>query len=419
MVRGRTRPSLAQAVLVLAALAIGCGDDAQQPPRADAAFAPDTFGAPADSQNVEADARIAPADTRSVTPDGTAWPDAATSDLLGNETGGSTSLDAGGDEAPIPVDAGRGDGAADGGPPPVPPVTIVVLPDTQYYAAAYPDVFAQQTSWILAQKTALNIAAVLHVGDVVDGAMSPDQWDNASTALRPLDNALPYLLVPGNHDTDGNRQGLMNTYFSPASMPWLAGTMTQGRIDNSFALADVGGRVWLLVGLEFGPRDAAVAWADSILKSYPTTPAMIVTHAYLYGDGTRYNLAVAGIDESKPSFQYFYPAYYQFTPDQGINDGEMLWQKLVLPNPNVRLVFCGHDSGAARLRSTRPDGSVVHQMLSDYQWWGDGGPNFGYGWLRVLQLDYAKKTIRVQTYSPYLQSYLTDDANQFTLDLYP
>jgi len=32
-------------------------------------------------------------------------------------------------------------------------------------------------------------------------------------------------------------------------------------------------------------------------------------------------------------------------------------------------------------------------------------------------LDYGKKTIQVQTYSPYLQQYLTDDANQFTLDL--
>jgi hypothetical protein len=53
-------------------------------------------------------------------------------------------------------------------------------------------------------------------------------------------------------------------------------------------------------------------------------------------------------------------------------------------------------------------------MLSDYQWLDDSG---GSGFLRVLQFDYSQKQIRVQTYSPYLDQYMTDDANQFTLSL--
>jgi hypothetical protein len=249
----------------------------------------------------------------------------------------------------------------------------------------------------------------------VDAFNSQEQWSVASAAMRRLDNVMPYIIVPGNHDTDGKRQGLMNSTFPPVTMSWIAGTMTPGQIDNSFAFADLGGHPWLLIGLEFGPRDAAVAWADAILKAYPTTPAMIVTHAYLYRDGTRYDFAKAGADENKSTYQYFFPAYYGYTADQGINDGEMLWQKLVLPNPNVRLVFSGHDTGWAHLSSTRPDGSVVHQMLSDYQWLD--GQNFGFGYLRVLQFDYDKETIAVQTYSPYLQRYLTDADNQFTLGL--
>jgi len=35
----------------------------------------------------------------------------------------------------------------------------------------------------------------------------------------------------------------------------------------------------------------------------------------------------------------------------------------------------------------------------------------------VLEFDYDKKEIRVQTYSPYLDEFMTDDANQFTLSL--
>jgi hypothetical protein len=328
---------------------------------------------------------------------------------------------AGSDTSPARPDApgppldtqARYDAGAAAETPQAAPVSIVVMPDTQYYAAAYPEVFLGQTDWIVAQKPALNIAAVLHVGDLVE-ADTPEQWQVASTSMHRLDDVVPYVVVPGNHDTDSQRNSLINDYFGRASMSWIAGTMIAGQIENSFALLDIGPQPWLVLGLEFGPRDAVVAWADTVLKAYADRPAILLTHAYLYHDGTRYDIAVSGSDPSQPNYQYWIPQYFEFTPDQGINDGEMLWQKLVLPNPNVRFVFSGHDTGDARLTSTRPDGSRVHQMLSDYQWYG--GVDFGFGYLRVLQLDYGQKTIKVETYSPYLQEYLTDDANQFALD---
>jgi len=255
------------------------------------------------------------------------------------------------------------------------------------------------------------------VGDIVDGDTAA-QWTVANSAMRLLDGKVPYFLVPGNHDTDGNRKSMINSYFGPASMPWVTSTMTTGQIENNYALVDIGPQKWLVLGLEFGPRDSVMAWADTVLKAYPNNPAIIVTHAYLYSDGNRYDLAISGLDANKPNYQSFIPQAYGFTSSQGINDGEMIWQKLILTNPNVRLVFSGHvtaATGGARLTSTRPDGSRVHQMLSDYQWLK--GDWFGYGYLRVLQFDFAKKAIQVQSYSPYTNDYLTDDANQFTLDL--
>jgi hypothetical protein len=301
---------------------------------------------------------------------------------------------------------------------PLSAATIVVLPDTQYYSSSYPQVYLQQTGWIVDQIKPLGIAAVLHVGDLVDGPSSASQWSLANTAMRALDQKVPYLVVPGNHDTDPDRKTPMNSYFGPASMPWITGTMTPGQIENNYALFDIGPQRWLVLGLEWGPRDAVVAWADQILKQYSDLPALIVTHAYLYRDGNRYDINVSGLDSTKPNFQGYIPQWYHYTESEGINDGEMLWQKLVLPNRNVRMVFSGHDTGWSRLTSTRPDGTRVHQMLSDYQWWSPdhSEQSFGFGWLRVVQLDYAKKTIAVQTYSPYLQQYLTDDANQFALD---
>jgi 3',5'-cyclic AMP phosphodiesterase CpdA len=237
--------------------------------------------------------------------------------------------------------------------------------------------------------------------------------------MRVLDGLVPYVLVPGNHDTDANRVGLIDNYFAPTTMPWISGTMNAGQIENNYALVDIGPQKWLVLGLEFGPRDAVLTWADGVLKAHPTLPAIIVTHAYLYGDGTRYNIAVSGLDSTQPNFQWFIPQWYGYTSAQGINDGEEIWQKLIVPNANVHLVFCGHDNGAARLTSFRADGSRVHQMLSDYQWLhsGTADDRGGSGFLRVLEFDYNQREIRVQTYSPHLDEFMTDDANQFTLSL--
>ena len=281
--------------------------------------------------------------------------------------------------------------------------TLIVLPDTQYYAHYYPDTFSAQTSWILQAKAARNIAAVLHVGDIVDDAFAIPEWNVAGPAMRLLDGKLPYVVVPGNHDLGSDRSTLINDYFSPDSLPWITGTMTVGHIENNYSLVDIGLRTWLVVGLEYGPRDAVVAWADQVLKVYADWPAILLTHAYLDGgDGTRYH---------SPD-QACYPTGY--TPEQGINDGEMMWQKLVVPNPNVHLVLCGHYA-VARQTSARPDGSLVHEIVSDYQWWE--GVSNGFGYLRAMEFDYQRGEIRVQTYSPTRDSYLTDDLSQFTLSL--
>jgi hypothetical protein len=140
-----------------------------------------------------------------------------------------------------------------------------------------------------------------------------------------------------------------------------------------------------------------------------------VTHAYLYSDGSRYDINVGGTDSTKSNYQYWNPQYYGYTAAEGINDGEAIWQKLVLPNSNVRLIFCGHMTGWSRLTSARPDGTTVHQILSDYQWLD--GENFGFGYLRLVQLDYDSKKIQVRTFSPFRKASLDDAPNQFTLDL--
>jgi hypothetical protein len=223
---------------------------------------------------------------------------------------------------------------------------------------------------------------------------------------------VPYVLVPGNHDQGGSRTGLMNAYFSPSTMPWIMGTMVAGQMENNYAILDIGPQKWLVLGLEFGPRDQVLTWADGVLKMYKALPAMIVTHAYLYSDGTRYDWLAKGAE------QFYNPHWYGYTATEGINDGEEMWRKLIEPNPNVRLVFSGHMNATpyalARRSDTRHTGGLpVHQLLQDFQ----SNTNGGDGYLRILEFDYPQEIIRVRTYSPTLNEYLSDKAGQFTLSL--
>ena len=60
-----------------------------------------------------------------------------------------------------------------------------------------------------------------------------------------------------------------------AASPTFGGTFEPGHVENSYSLMSAGGGGWLILSLEFGPRDQVLAWADGILKRYPATPAII------------------------------------------------------------------------------------------------------------------------------------------------
>lgn len=312
-----------------------------------------------------------------------------------------------------------------------PVATLVVLPDTQYYAESFPDIYTAQTRWIAAQAKARNIQAVLHLGDVVNVYDSTDEWANASAAMRLLDGVVPYILVPGNHDVGDDlnlRDSMIDNYFAPQTLPWVAGTFETGRIENNYALLDIGSHKYVVIGLEWGPRSTVLAWADSILKAYAAYPAILITHAFLENDA-RYDWSLYPNNVG----QYWNPHWYAEdyahrhpnTPVADVNDGEEIYQKLVLPNPNVRMVFSGHVLGdltygaVGRLTDNRPDGSHIHQMLANYQVLPLSGLPCGLGYLRIVELDTAKREIRVSTYSPYLDQIMSLPASEaiFTLPL--
>lgn len=293
--------------------------------------------------------------------------------------------------------------------------SFAVLPDTQFYSCAYPGIFASQTAWLVEQREALGLAIALHTGDIVDFDVA-EQWQAAADALHALDGELPYVLAPGNHDLDGRRSTLLARYFQQGDLSGAGGAelcvRSRGRLENSYAIARLRGEPWLFVGLEFAPRDAVLEWVNEVLAEHADKPAVLFTHAYLYSDGERYDRAITPL-------QPFHPDIYGVTAAEGINDGQDIFERVVEPNENVRLVLSGHvvPDGTARSTFERPSGALVHEVLTNYQTCElcpCAEVNGGDGYLRIFHLD-ASGNFQVTSYSPSRDTYLTDPENQFEL----
>jgi len=293
--------------------------------------------------------------------------------------------------------------------------TLVLLPDTQNYCSSFPEVFTSQTRWIVDNRQKRNIAFVLQEGDVTNNN-APAEWENGRRSMSLLDGVVPYAIAPGNHDYIGGdksqRQSRLSQYF-PVSLfeglPTFGGVYERGSMDNSYHLFSAGGRDWLAITLEWGPRDPVLRWADKVLSKYPDRSAIIVTHAYLYSDDTKYDAQTRTDQKWNPH------SYWTANLPGGTNDGEELWQKLVSQHANVAFVFCGHvlNDGAGRLTSAGVHGNPVHQILANYQ----ERPKGGEGYLRLVEFLPNGRTVQVKTYSPHLNKYMTDDQQQFVLDL--
>lgn len=307
--------------------------------------------------------------------------------------------------------------------------TIIALPDTQVYSESYPHHFIAQTQWIKDNVDDLNIKYVLHLGDITDDNNTA-QWNNAKAALSILDGVVPYALAPGNHDYGSNGSAnSRDTFFLNASdnlFPYFGTgtpyasqsniggfyTETDGtvRTDNSWHTFEGAGKDFLVIALEFGPRDPVVDWAKTIVEAHPNHYAILITHAYMYSDETRYDWAAKSTSQSWNPHAYSVAAL-----PGGVNDGQELWQKMVKRYHNFIMTINGHvlNDGAARLTSIGDNGNDVHQILANYQ----HGPEGGQEYLRIFKFKIDKNIIEVKTYSPVLDNYKTDSQNEFTLQL--
>jgi hypothetical protein len=215
----------------------------------------------------------------------------------------------------------------------------------------------------------LRPAAVFFTGDaykpIIEGSQEA-QFQRLSALTRHLAACgVPLYFVPGNNDyvemTD-DRSSAMDVYLDP---PAGAVQKEPGSVANYFTDLSLGGHRYRVMALEYAPRAEVLHWADDVLSAYeeanPDGRAIILTHAWLYIDGERFDWDRYG---DRQSYSPHAPERV-LTPLEATSDGEELWDALALPHSSVKLVFSGHSMFAHRT-DTRPDGTRCYQAAGDY-----------------------------------------------------
>jgi len=292
--------------------------------------------------------------------------------------------------------------------------TLAILPDTQKYTEKSPGIFLRQTEWIAAHKAKQNILFVLHEGDITQ-TNAPGEWEIAHQAMETLKRAkIPFALASGNHDVHaqrGNvvdRSSLLNKYFHESD--YLNSEAVEyfepGKLENTCHVFTAPQGRFLVLALEFGPRNDVLDWANKIVDEHPDCRVIVLTHAYLYCDDTRYDWSAKGAG------QHANPKGTDLVQKSGdtANDGEDLWKKFVSRHRNIEFVFCGHVvfDGTGYLASKGELGNKVHQILANYQTRMNGGG----GYFRLVQF-LPDGLVRVKTYSPWYDCELTEPDQKF------
>ncbi len=263
------------------------------------------------------------------------------------------------------------------------------------------------TAWLDKNQARHNIQAVLFGGDYQD---SPDQSADRAVFVDAMASLvdIPHLLAIGNHDYDlsparnaTTHNGVFGQSYYTGKSWWSGGFFEAGHAENAYLLLTIGAVNYIIISLEFFPREAVIDWADALLTTYAARKAIIITHAYEYTDNTPYSVG----DSFGPDGEN------EAITDSDYHWGDEIWAELLNIHDNVILVHSGHVTPFAKHVTNSAGGQAVNQVLQNFQ----GGSGYENSMIRFMRFNPTSETIYVETFSPVTLTKSATGSNQFTL----
>ena len=246
--------------------------------------------------------------------------------------------------------------------------SFAVIGDTQELSEDKPSAFSHLYEWLVENKQSHKIEYVLGLGDITQKSYA-HEWEYAREQIYKLNGNIPYLLTRGNHDYNWEENGVITagynkTFNDGIYNKQLTGVMTEGDVSNAYRTINICGIDYLFLTLDFGPNADMIAWADSVVAAHPNHRVIVITHGYMYRDGTT-------LDDGDAYCASKYPLRDRKAEQakKPSLDGDDMWTQFVSKHPNIQMVLSGHDpcQHVVYRQDKGEQGNTVTQMLIDPQ----------------------------------------------------
>ncbi len=281
--------------------------------------------------------------------------------------------------------------------------TFAVLGDTQNMCAFYDSHFNGLYEYVYDNIEAMNIEAVLGLGDITDtkdGDATPVEWERALAAHKIIDDVVLNIPITGDHDNIY----WYNTTLAKLNYGKLLNRYSDTDLRNGYITADIGGIPYLFMCFQKGPADEVLEWANGVVAQHPDHNVVVLTHSYLHHDYTtldKNDQHVAGMT----------------------NYADQIWDKFVSKHENIVLVLSGHIGHDYVVVNQRKGekGNTVTEMLLDFQSSDNGAKSYevsenGLGVVNMFHFSEDGKTLTIETYSTVMKKHFME-INQLTVEL--
>ena len=283
--------------------------------------------------------------------------------------------------------------------------TLAVMPDTQFLywgtqGSVNPAPQEASFRYVLENNgdaSGDNIVFLAHLGDLTeDGDASSFSYVGKTYDILD-EHGVAYSVLAGNHDVSGDDTRGTTPYLQTmgpqryAKSPTFAGADSSGY--NTAHVFRAGGREWLLLALDWRTSTAGFAWANDVIKQYPTLPVILTTHEIA---GTPYDDNVYPYQSGDPDNNAELSSY-----------GQTVWDSIIDNNDQVFLTLNGHYWPPGRTTMQNAAGNDVYVHITNYQnrYFGGGGM------VRLYHFDLGRNAIDVETVCPWVLAQKPEDRN--------